>query len=265
MVSLASLRRVTSSRTSGSPCTTAILTLALTLAPAPNPNPTLTLTLAPTLTLTLARYDGEPLPGGKQEASRLEQQTHVAYRDGFYVNGLPLAKAYREAADSVSGRGGTLAPILAPSLSLGLRLSLRLTLTLTRTRTRTLTLTPTLTLTLYIRTCDATNSSYGTLLSPTCRTYIYICIPSYSTLLSPTCRTCNHQHPGCNPTHPGCNRPHAGCNRMCPCRTLPSCCNSCRLRHARANLRSSPWPGSGSGSGLGLAGLGWRGAAFSPP
>ena len=145
MVSLASLRRVTSSRTSGSPCTTAILTLALTLAPAPNPNPTLTLTLAPTLTLTLARYDGEPLPGGKQEASRLEQQTHVAYRDGFYVNGLPLAKAYREAADSVSGRGGTLAPILALSLNLGLRLSLRLTLTLTRTLT--LTPTPTLTLT----------------------------------------------------------------------------------------------------------------------
>ena len=147
-MSLASLRRVTSSRTSGSPCTTAILTLALTLAPAPNPNPTLTLTLAPTLTLTLARYDGEPLPGGKQEASRLEQQTHVAYRDGFYVNGLPLAKAYREAADSVSGRGGTLAPILALSLNLGLRLSLRLRLTLTLTRTRTLTLTPTPTLTL---------------------------------------------------------------------------------------------------------------------
>ena len=41
-----------------------------------------------------------------QEASRLEQQTHVAYRDGFYVNGLPLAKAYREVAASVRGRGG---------------------------------------------------------------------------------------------------------------------------------------------------------------
>ena len=30
----------------------------------------------------------------------------MAYRDGFYVNGLPLAKAYRELPESVRGRGG---------------------------------------------------------------------------------------------------------------------------------------------------------------
>ena len=164
-MSLASSPRATLSRTSGSPCATAILTLTLTLAPAPTLTPTLSLTLTLSLHPTLTRYDGEPLPGGKQEASRLEQQTHVAYRDGFYVNGLPLAKAYREVDESVRGRGGTSAPTLALiltrslirslSLILILSLSLTLTLTLTLTLSPTLTLTPTVALTLPTTRCAA--------------------------------------------------------------------------------------------------------------
>ena len=54
----------------------------------------------------ITMYDGKWLPGGKEEASWLAEQSHVASRGGIYWDGWPLAQAAQADPASVKGRGG---------------------------------------------------------------------------------------------------------------------------------------------------------------
>ena len=54
----------------------------------------------------ITMYDGKRLPGGKEEAEWLAEQSHVACRDRIYWDGRPLAQAALVDPASVKGRGG---------------------------------------------------------------------------------------------------------------------------------------------------------------